>query len=266
MIAYDLARLAGVSRPVLLPPIHDSPGNVRSYLAILRRMLKALGKAVVAELMPLAEREKQRLAATTLTRDLTAEDFTSIETLGRALARIAALAAARVFRAEANRHTARFIDGARQALGVDLTAVVREEDVTAYLDACATRNALLIRDLADDAVKKVVHVVIDGVINGISARQTRKDIAEVMSTSDSRAQLIARDQSAKLTADLNRFRHQQAGVTDYYWRTAHDERVRSRHRRIDGTRYTYGGPTGAERGLPPGQPISCRCIAQGIVE
>ena len=51
----------------------------------------------------------------------------------------------------------------------------------------------------------------------------------------------------------------------YVWRTSKDERVRPRHQHIDGIAYEYGKPTGAEQGLPPGQPIQCRCIAQAIV-
>jgi uncharacterized protein with gpF-like domain len=38
------------------------------------------------------------------------------------------------------------------------------------------------------------------------------------------------------------------------------------HRSLDGKVYEYGKPTGAEQGLPPGQPINCRCVARGIVE
>jgi SPP1 gp7 family putative phage head morphogenesis protein len=84
--------------------------------------------------------------------------------------------------------------------------------------------------------------------------------------SDNRAKLIARDQTAKLNSDLNRFRQDQAGVDKYVWRTSQDERVRARHRGLEGKVYEWGEPTGAEDGLPPGQPIQCRCVAQGVVE
>mgnify|MGYP000156213867 CR=1 FL=1 len=69
----------------------------------------------------------------------------------------------------------------------------------------------------------------------------------------------------KFNADLNRIRHEQAGVTEYEWMTSRDERVRARHRKLHGTVYTYGKPTGAESGLPPGQPIRCRCVARAVV-
>ena len=55
-------------------------------------------------------------------------------------------------------------------------------------------------------------------------------------------------------------------MTSYTWMTSRDERVRPRHKELDGKEYEYGKPTGAEDGLPPGQPIMCRCVARGIVE
>ncbi|WP_442880212.1 minor capsid protein [Aurantimonas sp. A2-1-M11] len=61
-------------------------------------------------------------------------------------------------------------------------------------------------------------------------------------------------------------RHQQAGVASYVWMSSRDERVRERHRALDGKEYRYGEPAGAEQGLPRGQPIQCRCVARGIVE
>ena len=57
----------------------------------------------------------------------------------------------------------------------------------------------------------------------------------------------------------------QAGIEKYTWRTSQDELVRPRHARLEGNVYRYGEPTGAEDGLPPGQPIQCRCVAQAIV-
>ena len=110
----------------------------------------------------------------------------------------------RVLDLEAKRHTDSFMDLAKKKLGVDLAAVVREEDLAAYLDAAATRNAGLIKTLGDDCVGRVKRIVTDAVIRGTPVKDTRKAIADAFGVSDSRAQLIARDQTAKLNSDLNR--------------------------------------------------------------
>ena len=109
-------------------------------------------------------------------------------------------------------------------------------------------------------------VTVSAVLSGDTSANLRKTLAREFGLSDSRAKLIARDQIGKTTADLNRLRHQQAGITEYDWSTAADERVRPLHRALNGRRYKYGEPTGAEGGLPPGQPVQCRCVALAVVE
>ncbi|BAE74830.1 putative phage minor head protein [Sodalis glossinidius str. 'morsitans'] len=49
-----------------------------------------------------------------------------------------------------------------------------------------------------------------------------------------RARLIARDQTGKLTGQMQRYRQQQAGITHYIWHTMEDSRVRHNHALLDG--------------------------------
>ena len=172
----------------------------------------------------------------------------------------------RVLDLAAKRHTKRFIETVKKALGIDIGAVVRDEDLTEYIALAAGRNASLIRSLAADMVKSVEQATLQNLMNNGSVAELRKKLTAEFGIGDRKARIIARDQVAKLNSDLNRMRHQQAGVTEYEWMTAHDERVRPLHRTLDGKVYEYGKPTGAEDGLPPGQPIMCRCIARGIVQ
>lgn len=167
---------------------------------------------------------------------------------------------------EGKRHTAQWTKDAKSVMKVDLAAAIREEDLTDYLEQASVRYASLINGLSDDTIKAVAQATTNAVINGHSEKVFREKLSAVMSASDSRMRLIAADQIGKLTGDLNEIRHRQAGIEDYIWRTSQDERVRPRHRHLDGMRYKYGEPTGAEEGLPPGRPIRCRCSAQAVVE
>ena len=269
MIPYDLAALAKLKRPVFLPTIDARLSTYHAYLRILREMLTLLMRASIGEMTGFLAREQRQLAIAggdRLTIDIDETDFGSLENLSRMLMRRAAAMVRRVLDLEAKRHTDSFMDIAKKKLGVDLAAVVREEDLAAYLDAAAARNAGLIKTLGDDCVGRVKRIVTDAVIRGTAVKDTRKAIVDAFGVSDSRAQLIARDQTAKLNSDLNRIRHRQAGIEKYRWVTSHDERVRPRHRELDGKIYGLDEPTGAEEGLPPGQPIQCRCIAQALVE
>ncbi len=46
----------------------------------------------------------------------------------------------------------------------------------------------------------------------------------------------------KLNGEIAQARHKAAGVTEYVWRTSRDERVRSRHKALEGTRHAYSEP------------------------
>lgn len=246
-----------------LPVITGTLSAEREYLKAMRTILRGMARETRDNIVPLAAAEIQANRA--MTSDADRSWFRRLLELSIDLAISAEGAVSRILGLEAQRHTDRFMETAKRALGIDLAAVVRQEDLGDYLAAAATRNAALIKGLADDTVKRVQQTVANAVINGKSAADLRKELTRQFQIEDGRARLIARDQTAKLNSDLNRIRHQQAGVTEYTWRTSADERVRPRHRGLEGKVYKYGEPTGAEEGLPPGQPIQCRCVAQAIV-
>lgn len=266
MIRYRLTTLVEGRRKgstVQLPVIAGTLAAERAYLKALRMVLREMARETRENIVPLAVAEMQANRA--MMSDADRSWFRRLLEMSIDLAISAEGMVGRILGLEAERHTERFMETAKRAMGVDLVAVVRREDLGDYLTAAGLRNASLIKGLADDTVKRVQQTVTNAVINGRSAADLRKDLTRQFQFSDRRARLIARDQIAKTNSDLNRIRHQQAGVTEYTWRTSADERVRPRHRDLEGKVYKYGEPTGAEEGLPPGQPIQCRCIAQAIV-
>lgn len=267
MIRYRLAELAPNRRKgttQALPPIQVGLGAEAAYLKALRAMLREMAAYVRMHIVPAAEREIAARRA--LTRDMGEHEFESLESLTERLVAMASAMVRRILGLEAKRHTETFMATAKRVLGIDLSAVVRQDDLSGYLENAVTRNVGLIKGLAADTAKRIQTAVTTAVINGVPAKDLRKQLSAEFGMSDRRARLIARDQIAKLTSDLNRERHLQAGVTSYTWMTSHDERVRPLHRDLDGEVYEYGKPTGAEDGLPPGQPIMCRCVAIGIVQ
>lgn len=266
VLRYKLNKLADKPKGsvVALPEIHGSLGQERAYLGILRSMLKQLAAQVRADVLPVvaAELKLQKQLQT----DIDADIFTRLDAFAAMLARTASNMVNRVLRLESQRHTKQFLASVKRAMGVDVAAVVREEDLSSLLETASVRNAALIKGLADETVKRVANSVTTALMQGTPARDLQKQLALDFGFSDKRAKVIARDQIAKLNSDMNRFRHQQADVNKYRWRTSQDERVRPLHRRLDGKIYADGEPTGAEQGLPPGQPVLCRCVAQAIVE
>lgn len=266
MIRYRLADLVSSRNKgsvAALPQLAGTLASEQEYLKAVRSLLRELAREAREGVIPLAVAE---IAANrSMYRDADRSWFQRLYIISGRMVEAAEELVLRILRLESQRHTARFIQAARRALGVDLTAVVRQEDLEDLLRDAALKNAHLIKGLADDTVKRVSQVVMNAVLNGQSAKNLRSDITRQFGISDRRATLIARNEIASFNADMNRLRHLQAGVTTYRWATSADERVRPLHRALDGKVYEYGKPTDAENGLPPGKPINCRCVAIGLV-
>lgn len=263
MIRYNLAELAAQRRATFteatLPPQSPRLGTSRRYAVALRKVISGIRQEVNRTVIPVYEAERR------LMRDADETTFSSVEAAAEQLNRTAELMARRILDLEAERHSAEFIDKARQALGVDLTAVVRKNDLENLMRQATARNVSLIKSLSADAIKDVKQTVYNAGIKGDSVTALRTLLAQRYNVAASRADLIAQDQTSKFVADMNEFRQRQAGISEYDWMTSADERVRPRHQAIDGKRYKWGEATGAENGDPPGKPIRCRCVARGVV-
>jgi len=266
MIRYRLAELAQHRRKgstAQLPVIAGTLAAEREYLKALRMILREMARETRENIVPLVVAEMQANRA--MTSDADRSWFQRLLEMSIDLAISAEGMVGRILGLEAERHTKRFMETAKRALGVDLAAVVRQEDLGDLLRNAALKNAQLIKGLADDTVKRVSLTVMNAVTSGKSAKDLRAELTRQFGISDRRANLIARNEIASFNADMNRLRHVQAGITEYVWRSSADERVRPLHRLLDGRTYEYGKPTDAEEGLPPGKPIACRCIAQAVV-
>jgi len=150
-----------------------------------------------------------------------------------------------------------------KAVEKDLTEKAGAISDRQKLDAFVFNNTALIRNVADE-IKLRVYEEVSKPPEGLEPLNKR--IQDATGFSDARAKLIARDQTAKLGSELSAMRHVAAGFTRYTWATSGDERVRQEHQDLDGKIYAYGEATDEEEGLPPGQPIQCRCIAEPIFE
>lgn len=259
---YDLVALARQKRPrlrAILPRQEERLTTVRLYQAALRKMLQGVINETRNAIIPSYRPDR-------LTRDADSSTFTRLRQLTAALSATAQQTVEGILGLEAGRHTDVWKANVRRTVGVDISAVVSQEDLTEYLRQAAARNASLITSLGDDVFKRVEQTVLTSSINGASVKSLRAQLVEQFGIVGRRADIIARDQTAKMVSDLNRIRQEQAGITTYSWATSQDERVRPLHKTLDGKVYEWGKPTGAEGGAPPGQPVLCRCTARAIID
>lgn len=259
MNKYKLSEMVNRRRgtAVLMPIIPESLTLEKAYLAELRRLLKDIGRLMNEVVMPSYESR--------LVKDADEGTFDALRRMIGNLLRSVNSTVGNLLKLESSKHTVKFTENARRTFGVSLLGILKEEDLDDYMEQVTLRNTGLIKGMTDDLVRRAQSVVTTAMIEQRPPSQLRKDLAQALRVSDSRAKLIARDQAAKFNSELNEIRHRQAGIERYVWRTSLDERVRARHAKLEGIEYEYGERTGAEEGLPPGRPIQCRCIAQAVV-
>lgn len=134
----------------------------------------------------------------------------------------------------------------------------------------------LCRSTNDEMKKKVSAIVSDAVMNGNNIADTRKQIQEAVATfSKSKANLIARTETAKLNMAISKAQMEEAGVEYYEWACMLDERTRQSHAKMDGKICIWNNPNvvydlkthktkpraQSAVHLHPGDDYNCRCIA-----
>ena len=262
--SYDLAKLANLNKGVRvrLGSIAARKAAQKQYAAAVKDMLREIRATVARDVIP-AYAAREALVSDAVTVDAIADWFLALNGMRDRLTRAAILRIRSVITGESERHTKRWNAVINAQIKVDLSNVVRQEALENYLDAVAMRSAGLITAVYDDTVRAVATLTQQAVLNGVPVNTLRKQIQERMQISSKRASLIARDQVATLTSELNHIRQEQAGVLKYEWSTSGDSRVRDLHEEFDGNTYTWAKPP---RDGHPGAAINCRCVAIGILE
>jgi SPP1 gp7 family putative phage head morphogenesis protein len=116
----------------------------------------------------------------------------------------------------------------------------------------------LITNASKDLDADLDAVLLDPDNFGLHVEEIRDKLLERGGVSESRAELIARDQTMKTNAAVARAGHEDAGFDKYIWSTSMDERVREEHQVLEGQVFSYA--VGSDEGNP-GDPVNCRCVA-----
>jgi SPP1 gp7 family putative phage head morphogenesis protein len=168
------------------------------------------------------------------------------------------------------------LEASHALIGVNPHAIA---GVHSAIEHARTRNVELVTNASRDFLDQVRQVLTE--TEGQSLKDIRAALRERVGVAQSRAQLIARDQTTKLNGDINEHRQRAAGVKKFTWSTSKDERVRRKvewsasdgrggdaaHMELDGEVFGWddlpvldGEPTRC------GQAINCRCVAIPFVD
>ena len=127
-------------------------------------------------------------------------------------------------------------------------------------------NIALVENAGRDYAGAVRNIFTDPTSFGMRVEDLADRLQTAGLASESRAQLIARDQTLKLNAGLNEARQTAAGIEEYYWSTSHDASVRPTHAALDTSRQRWDSPPDIDgEPLNPGEDFQCRCVAVPIL-
>jgi uncharacterized protein with gpF-like domain len=172
----------------------------------------------------------------------------------------------------------------QRVIGVDVASL--GAPVTHKLDAFRAENVDLITSIPEQMLDEVGDTVEAAWTTGTRVEDLAEQIQKRFDVTESRADLIARDQTLKLNSQLASSRAAASGITRARWCTSNDERVRGNpaglypnpsktgkprpdHYHLDGQEYTVGvglvvSPDG--RVCEPGQDYQCRCTAEFVLD
>lgn len=155
----------------------------------------------------------------------------------------------------------------RATLGIDIREDYYLGDFyIEQLQKWVHENVLLISTIPEDTLEKMKDIVYDGFAKGKTTTRMVKEIQRVYGISRRRAELIARDQTAKLNGQIQKAQQQDAGITEYIWSTTGDKRVRKSHQELNGKKFSWSdAPVNSDgRKCHPGQDYQCRCIGRPV--
>ena len=138
------------------------------------------------------------------------------------------------------------------------------------LEVWTRQNVDLIKTIPSESLGRMRDIVLDGYRNGKTTTNIVKEILREYSMTRRHAQLIARDQIAKLNGEIAKKHQQDAGVEEYEWSDSRDERVRTRHHDLNGKRFRWDDPPVVDertgRRCHPGGDYQCRCVALPVFD
>ena len=137
-----------------------------------------------------------------------------------------------------------------------------EPFLTPLAEGWVKENTALIKSIPQRFHTELETLLQRGVMNGASVRTLQDAIKEQYGVNQSRAKLIAQDQTLKLQSRLTEYRLKSVGVTRYIWRTVQDSRVRPKHVERSGKTFSWDSPPSG--GQHPGQEVRCRCRAEAV--
>lgn len=255
----QLVRKQGLRRRRTPKPVRMSRANELWYKARLLGIANRLQALAEQYLLPILRREASSVNDTPLEDEINAAiakmaaQFGGLDALAK---RLATEALTR------NLHSVDdgLVRTVKNSLGIDISAVLNKDArLAAAMAKANTANVELITSIPGQYLDRVKDLVDKGFSSGTRFEGMIAEIQNLGSVTESRATLIARDQTSKMNGAFNEARQQSLGINRYRWMGAGDERERETHVANNGKIFSWDDPP--EETGHPGEDYQCRCSA-----
>jgi SPP1 gp7 family putative phage head morphogenesis protein len=134
-------------------------------------------------------------------------------------------------------------------------------------NASVAENVSLIRSSPEKYLQQAEGIVMRSYSTGRDLETMVKELKTLYPISSRRAELIARDQSNKANAVVNRARQMELGITEAIWMHSHaGKNPRQDHVAANGKRYKIAeGCKISGEFIQPGEEINCRCTCRAVL-
>lgn len=143
------------------------------------------------------------------------------------------------------------------SIGVDISPILHQEQIAEAMRVATDANLALITSIPPKYFEKLDAIITQNFVDGVSLQSMWKSVQHIGDITESRAKLIARDQTSKMNGAFNRVRQTSLGIRKYIWIGMQDGRERETHEANNGTVCEWDNPP--EETGNPGDDVNCRC-------
>ena len=269
--APKLAARAGLKKPVKAPVFKPTAAQEAQLTRLVSRVITGWNAALRDDILPAYRSAIARRAASGglilggLSVDLAEVEAAldrataaSVRTVGGVEPEVAVF-----FQQFAAWHTARWTAALETATKAPVRPYLSPQDADDLIRAAIRRNVALIKGLDAEMARKIERAVFDAWNKNDSAPKLIRVLKKELGFAPARAKLIGFDQIGKLAGEIDRFRHEEAGIPRFVWERTLSAHPREEHLELVGRVFEWKRPP---YGVIPGELINCRCRARAYIE
>jgi SPP1 gp7 family putative phage head morphogenesis protein len=144
---------------------------------------------------------------------------------------------------------------------------IRSAPTGAAMKDLLSEQVTLIKSIPLDAAQRVHELTLKALEDSTRSKEIAAEIMRSGEVAVSRANLIARTETARTASALTQARAQHIGSEGYIWRTANDSDVRHSHKEMNGRFVRWDSPPTLSDGTTThaGQIYNCRCYPEPVL-